>query len=57
MDYGSIYMSKTNKDKVKNMNLDCYWNDVIAEFKGTRLKKGITEGNCKENVEGKAWFW
>jgi superfamily II DNA or RNA helicase len=54
---GTIYMSKLAKDKVKNMNLRCFFGDVIAEFKlKDSIKKGYSTKTVVKTVEGKPWF-
>lgn len=54
---GTIYMSKLAKDKVKNMNLRCFFGDVIAEFKlKDSIKKGYSTKTIVKTVEGKPWF-
>lgn len=54
---GTIYMSKLAKDKVKNMNLRCFFGDVIAEFKlRDSIKKGYSTKTIVKTVEGKPWF-
>ena len=54
---GTIYMSKLTKDKVKNMNLRCFFGDVIAEFKlKDSIKKGYSTKTIVKTVEGKPWF-
>lgn len=54
---GTIYMSKLAKDKVKNMNLRCFFGDVIAEFKlRDSIKKGYSTKTIIKTVEGKPWF-
>lgn len=54
---GTIYMSKLAKDKVKNMNLRCFFGDVLAEFKlKDSIKKGYSTKTIVKTVEGKPWF-
>lgn len=54
---GTIYMSKLAKDRVKNMNLRCFFGDVIAEFKlKDSIKKGYSTKTIVKTVEGKPWF-
>ena len=50
-------MSKLAKDKVKNMNLRCFFGDVLAEFKlKDSIKKGYSTKTIVKTVEGKPWF-
>nr|UVY62615.1 MAG: U3 small nucleolar RNA-associated SSU processome protein 25 [Bacteriophage sp.] len=54
---GTIYMSRLAKDKVKNMNLRCFFGDVLAEFKlKDSIKKGYSTKTIVKTVEGKPWF-
>lgn len=44
-------MSKLAKDKVKNMNLECFFGKVIAEFKLKDSIKRVTQQNrCKDGT-------
>lgn len=54
---GTIYMSKLAKDKVKNMNLECFFGKVIAEFKlKDSIKKGYSTKTVVKMVPGKPWY-
>lgn len=54
---GTIYMSKLAKDKVKNMNLECFFGKVIAEFKlKDSIKKGYSTKTIVKMVPGKPWY-
>ena len=54
---GTIYMSKLAKDKVKNMNLECFFGEVIAEFKlKDSIKKGYSTNTVVKIVPGKPWY-
>lgn len=54
---GTIYMSKLAKDKVKNMNLECFFGKVLAEFKlRDSIKKGYSTKTVVKMVPGKPWY-
>ena len=54
---GTIYMSKLAKDRVKNMNLECFFGKVIAEFKlKDSIKKGYSTKTVVKMVPGKPWY-
>lgn len=54
---GTIYMSKLAKDKVKNMNLECFFGKVLAEFKlKDSIKKGYSTKTVVKMVPGKPWY-
>ena len=54
---GTIYMSKLAKDRVKNMNLECFFGKVIAEFKlKDSIKKGYSTKTIVKMVPGKPWY-
>lgn len=54
---GTIYMSKLAKDKVKNMNLECFFGKVIAEFKlKDSIKKGYSTKTIVKMVPSKPWY-
>ena len=54
---GTIYMSKLAKDKVKNMNLECFFGKVIAEFKlKDSIKKGYSTKTIVKMVPSRPWY-
>ena len=54
---GTIYMSKLAKDRVKNMNLECFFGKVIAEFKlKDSIKKGYSTKTIVKMVPSKPWY-
>lgn len=54
---GTIYMSKLAKDRVKNMNLRCFFGDVLAEFKlKDSIKKGYSTNTVVKMVPSKPWY-
>lgn len=54
---GTIYMSKLAKDKVKNMNLRCFFGDVLAEFKlKDSIKKGYSTKTIVKMVPSRPWY-
>ena len=54
---GTIYMSKLAKDKVKNMNLECFFGKVLAEFKlKDSIKKCYSTKTIVKMVPGKPWY-
>lgn len=54
---GTIYMSKLAKDRVKNMNLECFFGKVIAEFKlKDSIKKGYSTKTIVKMVPSRPWY-
>lgn len=54
---GTIYMSKLAKDRVKNMNLRCFFGNVLAEFKlKDSIRKGYSTKTIVKMVPGKPWY-
>ena len=54
---GTIYMSKLAKDRVKNMNLECFFGKVLAEFKlKDSIKKGYSTKTVVKMVPSKPWY-
>lgn len=54
---GTIYMSKLAKDKVKNMNLECFFGKVIAKFKlKDSIKKGYSTKTIVKMVPSRPWY-
>lgn len=54
---GTVYMSKLAKDKVKNMNLECFFGKVIAEFKlKDSIKKGYSTKTIVKMVPSRPWY-
>lgn len=54
---GTIYMSKLAKDKVKNMNLECFFGKVLAEFKlSDSIKKGYSTPTIVKMIPSKPWY-
>lgn len=54
---GTIYMSKLAKDRVKNMNLECFFGKVLAEFKlKDSIKKGYSTNTVVKIVPSKPWY-
>lgn len=54
---GTIYMSKLDKDKVKNMNLEGFFGKVVAEFKlKDSIKKGYSTKTIVKMVPSRPWY-
>lgn len=54
---GTIYMSKLAKDRVKNMNLHCFFGNVLAKFKlKDSIRKGYSTKTIVKMVPGKPWY-
>lgn len=54
---GTIYMSKLAKDKVKNMNLECFFGKVLAKFTlKESIKKGYSTNTIVKHIDARKYY-
>ena len=54
---GTIYMSKLAKDKVKNMNLECFFGKVLSRFTLSQsIKKGYSTKTIVKHIITKRYY-